>query len=71
MCDSLDTGEKEKVRKIDTKRKTNKCLKTSDERSSIFDNVQMCRMTDPFILTTPVFSLIEQDFKGAIQEGPT
>ena len=68
MCDSLDTGEKEKVRKIDTKRKTNKCLKTSDERSSIFDNVQM---TDPFILTTPVFSLIEQDFKGAIQEGPT
>ena len=42
----------------------NKLLKT------LFDNVQMCSMTDPCILTTPAFRLIEQDFKGAIQEGP-
>ena len=26
-------------------------------------------MTDPFILTAPAFRLIEEDFKGAIQEG--
>ena len=31
----------------------------------------MCSMTDPCILTTPAFGLIEQDFKGATQEGPT
>ena len=48
-----------------------KRLQTLDERSSIFNNVQMCSMTDPCILTTPAFRLIEQDFKGAIQEGPT
>ena len=28
-------------------------------------------MTDPSVLTTPAFRLIEQDFKAAIQEGPT
>ena len=28
-------------------------------------------MTDPCILTTPAFRLIEEDFKGAIQEGTT
>ena len=28
-------------------------------------------MTDPCILTTPALRLIEQDFKGAIQEDPT
>ena len=70
MHDNLDAGEKEKVRKIDKKRKMNKRLKTLDERSSIFDNVQMCSMTDPCILTTPAFRLIEQDFKAVIQEGP-
>ena len=31
----------------------------------------MCSMTDPCVLTTPAFRLIEQDFKAAIQEGPT
>ena len=45
-----------------------KCLKTLDERSSIFDNVQTCIMTDPCILTTPAFRLIGEDFKCAIQE---
>ena len=43
----------------------NKRLKT------LFDNVQMCSMTDLCILTTSAFRLIEQDFKGAIQEGST
>ena len=42
-----------------------------DERSSIFDNVQVCSMTDPCIHTTPAFRLIKEDFKGAIQEDPT
>ena len=28
-------------------------------------------MVDPFILTTPAFKIIEEDFKSAIQEGPT
>ena len=28
-------------------------------------------MTDSYILTTTTFGLIEQDFKGVIQEGPT
>ena len=71
MHDNLEAGEKEKVTKIDKKRKMNKRLKTSDERNSIFDNVQMCGMTDPCILTTPAFRLIEEDFNGAIQESPT
>ena len=48
-----------------------KCLKTFNERSSIFNNVQMSSMTDPCILTTPAFRLIEEDFKGVIQEDPT
>ena len=43
-----------------------KRLQTLDERNSIFNNVQMCRMNDPCILTTPAFRLIEQSFKGAI-----
>ena len=70
-CDSLGDDEKEQVRKNDKKRKMDKRLQTLDERSSIFDNVQMCSMTDSCILTTPAFRLIEQNFKGAIQEGPT
>ena len=69
--DSLGDAEKEQVRKNDKKRKMDKCLPTLDERSSIFNDVQMCSMTDPCTLTTPAFGLIEQDFKGAIQEGPT
>ena len=31
----------------------------------------MCSMVDPYILTTPAFRLIGQDFKSAIQEGPS
>ena len=48
-----------------------KRLQTLDKRNSIFNNVQMCSMFDPSILTTPAFRLIEEDFKTAIQEGPT
>ena len=69
--DSLGDDEKEQVRKNDKDRKIDKRLQTLDERSSIFNNVQMCSMTDPCILTTPAFRLTEQDFKGAIQDGPT
>ena len=70
-CVSLGDNEKEQIRKNDKKRKMDKRLQTLNERSSIFNNVQLCSMTDPCILTTPAFRLIEQDFKGAIQEGPT
>ena len=69
--DSLGDDEKEQVRKNEKERKMDKRLQILDGRSSIFNNVLMCSMTDPCILTTPVFRLIEQDFKGAIQEGPT
>ena len=53
------------------KKKMNKRLQTLDERNSIFNNIQMCSIVDPSILTTPTFRLIEEDFKSAIQEGPT
>ena len=69
--DRLGDDEKEQVRKNDKERKMDKRLQTLDERSSIFNNVQMCSVTDPCILTTPAFRLIEQEFKVAIQEGPT
>ena len=69
--DSLQNYEKEQVRKNDKKRKMNKHLQTLDERSNIFNNAQTSSMNDPRILTTPAFRLIKQDFKGAIQEGPT
>ena len=48
-----------------------KCLQTSGERKKIFKNVQMCCIFDLCILTTPVFRLIVNYFKGTIQEGPT
>ena len=69
--DSLQNYEKEQVRKNDKKRKMDKRLQTLDERSNIFNNAQTSSMNDPCILTTPAFRLIKQDFKGAIQEGPT
>ena len=31
----------------------------------------MCSIVDSCILTTSTFRLIEEDFKGAIKEGPT
>ena len=62
--DKLEKRKNGKERKMDER------LQTLDERSSIFNNVQMCSMTDSCILTTPAFRLIEQDFKGAIQEDP-
>ena len=71
MRDSFRDDEKEQVRKNEKKRKMDKRLQILDERSSIFNNVQMCSMIDPCILTTPGFRLIEEDFAGAIQEGPT
>ena len=52
------------------KQKRDQSLQTLDERNGIFDNVQMCSMVDPCILTT-CFRLTEGYFKGAIQKGPT
>ena len=69
--DNLNLDEKEQLRKYMKKGKMDKRLQTLDERNSIFNNVQMCNMVDPSILTTPAFRLIEQGFKTAIQEGPT
>ena len=54
-CDNLDNNEKEQLRKYDEKRKMDKRLQTLDERNSIFNNVQMCSLVNPSILTTPAF----------------
>ena len=62
---------KNRPEKVTKKRKMDKHLQTLDKRNSIFNNVQMCSMVDPSILTTPAFRLIEEDFESAIQEGPT
>ena len=66
LRDSHGDDEKEQVRKYDKKKKMDKHLQTLDERSSIFNNNQMCLLTDPCILTTPAFRLMEEDFKVAI-----
>ena len=50
-------------------RKRNQRVEIKDERKQVFDNVHRCSMVDPFILTTPAFKIIEEDFKSAIQEG--
>ena len=71
MLDNLGDDEKKQVRKNDEKGKMEKRLQTLDEISSIFNYVQMCSMTDPCILRTPAFRLIEKDFNGAVQEGST
>ena len=69
MYDSLGDYENEQVRKNDKKKKMDKQI--LDERRSIFNNVQVCSMIDPCIRTTPAVRLIQEDFKGATQEGPT
>ena len=51
------------------KTKRNRLVEIKDERKQVFDNVHRCSMVDPFILTTPAFKIIEEDFKSAIQEG--
>ena len=53
-CDN--PGDGEKVWK-NIKRKMDKYLKGLNDRNSIFNNVQMCSMTHPSILTTPDFRL--------------
>ena len=55
----------------DKNRKKNQRREIKDERKQVFDNVHRCSMVYPFILTTPAFKIIEEDFKSAIQEGPT
>ena len=51
---NLGEDEKEQVRKNDKKRKMDKRLQNLGE-SSISNNVQMCSLTGPGILTTPAF----------------
>ena len=51
----------------DKNRKKNQRREIKDERKQVFDNVHRCSMVDPFILTTPAFKIIEEDFKSAIQ----
>ena len=70
ICDNLSDDEKEQVRKDDKKRKMNKRSQTLDERNSIFNNLQMCSMVDPFMLSSQAFRLTEGDFEIAFQEGP-
>ena len=48
-----------------------KLLQFLAKRSSIFENIQVCSMTDTYKLTTPAFRLVEEDFMDAIQEDPT
>ena len=63
-----------KENRLDTMIKTGKRSKRveiKDERKQVFDNVHGCSMVGPFILTTPAFKIIEEDFESAIQEGPT
>ena len=71
MHDSLRDDEKEQVGKNGKRWKMDERLQTADKRTSIFNNVQMCSMNDPYILTILAIRLIEKDFMGAIQEGPT
>ena len=59
------------LKKYDRKTKINNRLQHLDKRNSIFNNVQMCSMVDPSILTIPVFRLNEEDFETANQESPT
>ena len=59
--DNLNLDEKEQLRKYEKKGKMGKRLQTLDERNNIFNNVQMCSMVDPSILTTLAFRLIEEE----------
>ena len=69
--DNFDTNEKFHLKKYGRKTKINNRLQHLDKRNSIFNNVQMCSMVDPSILTIPVFRLNEEDFETANQESPT
>ena len=71
LHDNLDDDEREQARYNDKNRKKNKRVRCKDERKEVFDNVHRCSMVDPFILATLAFKIIEEDFKSAIQEGPT
>ena len=69
MRDNLDDNKREQIRYNNKNRKRNRLVEIKDERKQVFDNVHRCSMVDPFILTTPAFKIIEEDFKSAIQEG--
>ena len=46
-------------------------LQTLEERSSIFNNVQMCSMANPCTLTILAFRLLKENFSATIFEGPS
>ena len=70
--DNLDDDDgKEQLRKYEKKVKRDQRLWTLQERSSIFNNVQICSISDPCIFAISAFRLIEEDFKGVIQKSPT
>ena len=71
MRDNPNGDKREQARYNDKSRKKNKRVEIKDERKQVFDNVYRCSMVDPFILATPAFKVIEEDFKSAIQEDPT
>ena len=62
--------DKKEVRNYDKNRKNDKGLEVIDARNSIFNNVNMCSIAEPFIFTTQAFRLIE-DFLPTIQKGLT
>ena len=68
--DNLDDDKREQIRYNDKNRKKYQCVEIKNERKQAFDNVHGCSMVDPFILTTPVFKIIAEEFKSAIHEGP-
>ena len=70
LGDNLDDDKREQIRYNNKNRKKNQRVEIKDERKQVFDNVHRCSMVDPFILTTPAFKIIE-DFRSAIQKGPT
>ena len=70
MRDNIDDAVKEKIKDSDKKKKKEMRDNKKNERYDIFKNVQTCSMVDPSILHTTAFSLIEEEFKNAIQEGP-
>ena len=68
--DNLDDDKREQIRYNDKNRKKYQRVEIKNERKKAFDNVHGCIMVDPFILTTPVFKIIAEEFKSAIHEGP-
>ena len=68
---SLDETSKERVKTKDRSRKGLAREITKDKRREFFDAVKHHSMVDPCILQTGAFKLIYNEYKDAINEGPT